>query len=199
MIRRILFLLISTLSLSAMGQSYAEMISAYRDSIDQRFADSSTSILTPETRQQFTGLDYFVPHDSFNIPAKFKRVRCGRTFKMQTSTDRLPIYKVYGVVRFELNDTIRQLTVYQSMDPRIREAYPDHLFCPFKDLTNGVETYGGGRYLDLSKKALKSNPTIDFNKAYNPYCAYNYKYSCPIPPVENHLKIRIEAGVKKIE
>ena len=71
----------------------------------------------------------------------------------------------------------------------------DHLFLPFTDNTNGVETYGGGRYIDL-KIPAGNTINIDFNKAYNPYCAYSDKYSCPIPPPENHLDIEIKAGIK---
>jgi hypothetical protein len=73
---------------------------------------------------------------------------------------------------------------------------PEYLFCPFKDLTNGVDTYGAGRYLDFTLSDI-NNPILDFNYAYNPYCAYNAGYSCPIPPYENHLKIAITAGEKK--
>ena len=75
------------------------------------------------------------------------------------------------------------------------EEFVDYLFLPFTDLTNGEATYAGGRYIDL---AIPDGDTliIDFNKSYNPYCAYNKKYSCPIVPKVNHLEIDINAGVK---
>jgi uncharacterized protein (DUF1684 family) len=88
------------------------------------------------------------------------------------------------------------LAIYQNVDLVNTAGYEDYLFIPFKDLTNGEDTYGGGRYLDL-KIPEGETILIDFNRAYNPYCAYNHNYSCPIPPFENHLKVKIEAGVKK--
>jgi uncharacterized protein (DUF1684 family) len=79
--------------------------------------------------------------------------------------------------------------------------YKDYLYLPFKDFTNGESTYGGGRYLDFKMSDIQENQTIiiDFNKAYNPYCAYSDGYSCPIPPSENHLQVFIEAGEKNIK
>jgi uncharacterized protein (DUF1684 family) len=72
---------------------------------------------------------------------------------------------------------------------------PEYLFCPFKDKTNGNQTYGSGRFLDFEEKDLE-NMVLDFNYAYNPYCAYNSNYSCPIPPFENHLDVEVLAGEK---
>jgi uncharacterized protein (DUF1684 family) len=86
------------------------------------------------------------------------------------------------------------LNVYQSHTLREKEGYKDYLFLPFTDLTNGNETYGSGRYIDL-RIPERETIIIDFNKAYNPYCAYNYGYACPIPPKENKLKVEIRAGV----
>lgn len=114
---------------------------------------------------------------------------------MQTTTDRLPTYEKYGEAIFELNGKTITLSIYQSHDLRETEKYKNHLFLPFTDLTNGHETYGGGRYLNLS---IPTGDTIviDFNKAYNPLCAYNAKYYCPIPPKSNALQLPIQAGIK---
>lgn len=114
---------------------------------------------------------------------------------MKTTTSRLPIYKEYGKLHFKLNNKSFTLHVYQNEDLVKKKGYEDYLFIPFTDLTSGEESYGGGRYLDMRIGDL-TNPYIDFNLSYNPYCAYNSKYSCPIPPKENFINFRIEAGVK---
>lgn len=114
---------------------------------------------------------------------------------LESSTERTPIYRRYGYIYFELNGKKCRLTAYQNMELIKKEEYKNYLFIPFRDGTSGVESYGGGRYLDVT---IPENETItiDFNLAYNPYCAYSYRYSCPVPPEENTLKIRIEAGEK---
>jgi len=190
----IIFLL---LAVNAFGQSsYSDSINLQRDTINIHFKDSTTSILGKAERKLFTAIDFYAVNDTFNIPAKFRKKWFQPTFEMPTSTSRKPIYKKYGILKFELNGQRHRLIVYQNIELSKLEDYADYLFCPFKDLTNGDETYGGGRYLDMRIGDLKADPRIDFNLCYNPYCAYNYKYSCPIPPKENHLKTRIEAGVK---
>ena len=89
-----------------------------------------------------------------------------------------------------------QLTAYRNIDLSRLEGYRNYLFVPFTDLTNGESTYGGGRYLDL-EGPLGNAVELDFNRAYNPYCAYGGAYSCPIPPIENHLGVAVRAGVLK--
>ncbi|NNC85503.1 MAG: DUF1684 domain-containing protein, partial [Bacteroidia bacterium] len=120
----------------------------------------------------------------------------GRVFEMKTSTARLPVYKTYAKLTFQLDGKDYQLFAYQNQKERDEnDEYKDYLFIPFTDLTNGETSYGGGRYLDM--KIPKTNEVeLDFNTSYNPYCCYNDKYSCPIPPMENHLLIEINAGVK---
>ena len=115
---------------------------------------------------------------------------------MKTSTDRLPIYQRVGYLHFKIEDNDYSLSVFRNLDLSKKKEFKNYLFIPFKDFTNGVETYGGGRYLDIDKPVKKGDWIIDFNKAYNPYCAYSYKYSCPIPPEENFLEVEIKAGVK---
>ncbi len=113
---------------------------------------------------------------------------------MNTTTDQRPKYLVYAIAIFEINEEEYHLNIYKSYSSSIPE-YEDYLFLPFTDETSGNETYGGGRFIDL-RIVEGSEMVIDFNQAYNPYCAYNHGYSCPIPPKDNHLKMRIEAGVK---
>ena len=116
---------------------------------------------------------------------------------MKTSTDRKPKYRVYGVLKFQMNKKNLQLFVYQNLDLMKRPGYEDYLFLPFSDLTNGKESYIGGRYLDM-RIPKTEKVTIDFNKAYNPYCAYNKEFSCPIVPVQNNIPLAIMAGEKYV-
>ena len=116
---------------------------------------------------------------------------------MPTSTDRTPIYRRYGYVDFLIDSISLKLTVYQNIDllKRDRKKFKNYLFIPFKDKTTRNETYGGGRFLDFEIPE-NENASLDFNLAYNPYCAYSHRYSCPIPPEENTLQIEIKAGEK---
>ena len=112
---------------------------------------------------------------------------------MRTSTDRVPVYTDIGTLQFRLNGRKCRLHVYRNVELVRQEAYRDHLFVPFTDLTNGSGSYGGGRYLDL-KGPLEERVVLDFNRAYNPYCAYSDRFSCPVPPRENHLQVEVTAG-----
>ena len=114
---------------------------------------------------------------------------------MKTSTDRLPEYVKYAEAEFELNGKKLKLNVYQNVKLAQNEKYKDYLFIPFKDFTSGETTYGGGRFIE-TEIPDGNILIIDFNKAFNPYCAYNHKYSCPIPPLENSLETEINAGEK---
>ncbi|NCO64284.1 MAG: DUF1684 domain-containing protein [Flavobacteriales bacterium] len=167
----------------------------FQRQLNAEYKDASTSPLKEEDRKVFEGLDFFKYDSTYVVKALFKRTENEIPFKMKTTTDRLPEYLKFGILEFFLNDEIFQLNVYQNQDLIKDEGYEDYLFLPFSDETNGLESYGGGRYIDL--RIPESNTVvIDFNSAYNPYCAYNDKYSCPIVPRENYLKTRIEAGVK---
>jgi uncharacterized protein (DUF1684 family) len=168
----------------------------FQDELNKSYADKEKSPLTEEDFKTFTHLDFFPISDEFIVKAKFIRTRNQKSFEMKTTTARLPIYQKYGELHFTLNGNEFKLNVYQNLDLIKKEEYKNYLFLPFSDLTNGNETYIGGRYIDCYIQ--KGNEwIIDFNKAYNPYCAYNYKYSCPIVPLENDLSIEIKAGVKK--
>src|SRR5690606_27020815 len=116
------------------------------------------------------------------------------SFQMPTTTDRKPYYVTYGKVYFSLKGKEYKLDLFQNLELSADPEYRNYLFAPFTDETNGRSTYGGGRYLDLRIPAAEVM-IIDFNQAYNPYCAYNGKYSCPIPPEQNHLEVEITAGV----
>jgi uncharacterized protein len=132
---------------------------------------------------------------AYRVEAKLYRDTTSDPFEMKTSTTRKPKYRKYGSLVFLLLNKEFQLPVYQNIELLKDSVYADYLFLPFTDLTNGDSTYGGGRYLDL-KIPEANSLIIDFNQCYQPYCAYNHKYSCPIPPIENHMNIEVLAGVK---
>jgi uncharacterized protein len=168
----------------------------FQVNLNKKYADSASSPLKKDDLQHFKALDFFDIDSKYTVEAKFVRTKREKVFKMKTTTSRLPEYKKYGELFFMIDGKELKLNVYQNIDLIKKKEYKDYLFLPFTDLTCGNESYGAGRYIDLriSKNEVQ---IIDFNKAYNPYCVYNYKYSCPIVPSENHLDIEIKAGVKK--
>jgi len=188
-----LLLLLAPLLFQAQN-SYEKDLEEHRAEINREFADSAETILKKADVADFEGLDFFDAAPSFKVKAKFKRIKKGKVTGFATSTERIAKYKPYGTLTFYIDGKKCRLTVYEDVTPS--EEYPDHLFLPFKDLSNGDSTYGGGRYLDLSKSDMDKEVELDFNYCYNPYCAYSNRYSCPVPPERNHLKVKIEAGVK---
>lgn len=175
-------------------QQSASEIQVLRDQHFQELTDSASHLLTAEEIAEFQGLDYFDFNPNFQIQAQFTE-DIGKKFKMPTSTDRLPVYRRYGYVDFVVNGDTCHLEVYQNMALRKQKEFKDYLFIPFRDLTSGTTTYGGGRYLD-THIPVSSSLLLDFNLSYNPYCAYSHRYSCPIPPEVNSLKILVPAGEK---
>ena len=173
-----------------------ESSSDFQKKLNESYSDSNKSPLTPEDLKVFSSLDFYPIDQKYIVESQFVRVRNEKVFEMKTTTDRLPKYKKYGTIYFELEGKKLSLNVYQNLDLIKKPEYKDYLFLPFSDLTCGKESYIGGRYIDLRIPEGRTLE-IDFNKAYNPYCAYNHKYSCPIVPLENDLEIEIKAGVKK--
>ncbi len=160
-----------------------------------QYADEEKSPLTDADFKTFRSLDFYPIDLKYIIETEFVKNEFPVPFEMATTTDRKPIYQKYGTLFFELNGISCELPVYQNMAENIPEEYKNHIFVPFTDLTTGKESYGGGRYVDL-ELPFDATVIIDFNSAYNPYCAYNHKYSCAVPPKENELKVAIKAGVK---
>jgi uncharacterized protein (DUF1684 family) len=120
-----------------------------------------------------------------------------KQFEMPTHSGKTKLYRQYGLLTFKVKNKACSLQVFQSQTLIKDTKYKDHLFVPFTDLTTYEQTYGGGRYIDLSLAEVQAGKIIiDFNKAYNPYCAYAEGYNCPIPPRENRLPVAIKAGEK---
>jgi uncharacterized protein len=190
------FLLFFYFSIANSQDKTTETSKEFQDNLNLDYADKEKSPLMEEDLKNFKALDFFPISDKYIVEATFVRTKKEKVFKMKTSTERLPLYKKYGELHFIIDGIACKLNVYQNIDLIKKPGFNDYLFLPFSDLTSGKESYIGGRYVDLRIQKGKLW-TIDFNKAYNPYCAYNHKYSCPIVPLENDLNVEILAGVKK--
>lgn len=167
----------------------------FQKKMNSEFKDASTSPLKTKDLKKFKGLEFFKFDSTYVVNATLKRTPDTPFFKMKTTTDRVSEEREYGILSFEIRGESFELKVYQGKELMTTEGYEDYLFLPFLDETNGENTYGGGRYIDL--RIPEGNIiTVDFNTAYNPLCAYNEKYSCPIVPRQNYLRTKVEAGVK---
>lgn len=194
--RLLLLVLLVSSTVFAQNKEAIKEIKEHQKELNTQFKTEGESPLTEKDRKHFKALDFFDIDLNFRVDATFVRTKDEASFKMKTSTDRLPEYVKYGELHFKLHNQDLKLNVYQNVKLVQKEEYKDYLFIPFTDLTNGETSYGGGRYIDF-KKPSKKNVILDFNKSYNPYCAYSGRYSCPIPPIENHLLVEVNAGVKK--
>jgi uncharacterized protein (DUF1684 family) len=174
------------------GKRFSTTESEFQTSLNALFKDASRSPLKPENLKTFKGLSFFPVDSSFVVVAKLKRTNTSNFFEMKTSTTRLSKERVFGILSFKIKGLDYSLKVYQSESSVLESS--DYLFLPFLDATNGLTTYGGGRYIDLTIPD-GDHIWLDFNKSYNPYCVYNARYSCPIVPRENFLPIKVEAGV----
>lgn len=189
------------LSLLCMSVLFAQESKQFREAkkfqqkLNKEFSSKEESPLSKEELASFKSLDFYPVDTNFMVTATLTFPEDSEPFKMKTNTDRLPVYKLYATANFTLKGKNYTLEIYQNEKLLLTPDYEDYLFLPFTDLTNGESTYGGGRYIDL-RLPEANRIIIDFNQAYNPYCAYNEKYSCPVPPKANHLDIRISAGVK---
>lgn len=190
----LLFLMVFTLGCAQDKQMLSGETEWQRE-MNADFKDASKSPLKDKDRKNFTGLDFYKYDSTYVVKASLKRTPDTQWFKMKTTTDRESEERVFGILSFELKGKMYQLNVYQGKESMTTEGYEDYLFLPFLDDTNGSGSYAGGRYIDL-RIPDGDILFIDFNTAYNPYCAYDEKYSCPIVPRENYLDTEVKAGVK---
>ncbi|BDB57308.1 DUF1684 domain-containing protein [Flavobacterium ammonificans] len=180
----------------AQAQFDLASIEKFQKELNAEYADAKTSPLLPEDLISFQTLDFYPANAQFFVVAKFIRTENEQPFEMKTTTTRKPVYVKYGEAHFSIDGQDFKLNIYSNIELSKKKEYKDYLFLPFSDLTCGNESYIGGRYLDL-EIPQGNTIVIDFNTSYNPYCAYNPKYSCPKVPLENDLKIEIRAGVQK--
>jgi uncharacterized protein (DUF1684 family) len=144
-----------------------------------------------DSKEPFTGLKYFEPNPKFRINANLEAVENKKMVVLQTSDNKEQRYLEYAYATFTLDDVRCKLLILEVAD---NGPFRGTLFLAFADQSSAIETYGAGRYLDIKKVPGATSITLDFNEAYNPYCAYNDTFSCPFPPKENNLNVAILAG-----
>jgi uncharacterized protein (DUF1684 family) len=179
--------------------SYAQKTDAqgYMDSIKAFRADYVQTHELLTTREQKALLSFYPLDPAYRVVARFEKYADSPWFSMPTSGETPQIQRKYGRLTFMIHDTVLHLMVYQSQALLQKAATRDYLFIPFTDATSGIDSYGAGRYIDGTISDIRnSSLVLDFNKAYNPYCAYSAGYNCPIPPRENDLPVAIRAGGK---
>jgi uncharacterized protein len=174
-----------------MKAQFEQEVMSLRADKDSFLRNNIDSPIPPSERPSFKGLKYFPPDDSYRVTSKLERFDTPKPIVISTSTGTQQAYVRYGAFSFQIQGKTLKLFVYKSAE----DPYARSLFVPFSDATSGRETYGAGRYLDLEEQG-GDDYELDFNMAYNPYCAYSEEYTCPIPPIENRLPVRILAGEK---
>lgn len=170
-------------------------IKKFQKELNAEYLNPKESPLRDDNLKNFKKHPFFPIDLKYRVTAKFAKTENPVPFELPTSSGKFQSYQEFGIAEFEIDGKQHALKIYQNLRLIKMEKYKDHLFLPFRDETNGKETYGGGKYMDLK---IPNGDTIvlDFNLSYQPYCAYNaFDYNCPIVPEENKLPVRIEAGV----
>ncbi len=172
-------------------KEYIKAVEQFRKEKDEFFRQGPQSPLTPEQRQAFKGLKYYPVDPKYRIITKLIKLDDPEIIEIPTTGGSSQHYIKFGKITFAIDDQNCELIIFQS-------THDNHLFLPFRDATAGKETYGAGRYVEV--ELLEDDTCIvDFNLAYNPYCAYNDNWVCPMTPFENYLNCEIKAGEKKFK
>lgn len=201
LVSNIFLFLLSSCYDSIVGKHAAfskKVIETYQSELKEFYLNPKTTPLKGIEIDSFKGITFFPINEEYYVIAKVTSITNGDTVIMPTSAQNTKRYLEYCYLDFTINNQKLRLTAYLSIkNENELVVHKDvELFVPFKDETNSVSSYGGGRYLDIhTKNIINDEIVLDFNKAYNPYCAYSIFYNCPIPPSANHLKIEIPAGV----
>lgn len=187
----LVFLLIIILSCAPIHKE----IRTHRETYKNDFLHDPRS---PLKESDLKYLDFYPPSTDAKVEAEFRHTPEAEPFDLPTYSGITRSYRKYGEANFTWEGHRAKLSIYQNMTFISNPVYKDYLFLPFKDLTNGISTYGGGRYINISKAdADDGTVTIDFNKSYNPWCAFSDGFNCPIPPAENHLPFEVRAGERQ--
>lgn len=186
----ILFVACSSNSSGTYSDNYILNITKERSEKDKHVIKDG--IIEEDLLEKFKGLRYFDVDSAYKLKAAVIECPLNKV-EFKTTTERAPVYYTICKLRFNIKGVDCELMAYAE-----DSLGQSGLFIPFKDLTSNKTSYGGGRYLDVKSKGEKESLTLDFNLAYNPYCHYNHSYSCPLVPIENTLKVAIEAGEKKL-
>jgi uncharacterized protein (DUF1684 family) len=183
----------------AIAQDYTHEIEEYRKEQNAEFLNPEESPLTRQQRRKFKGHDFYPADEAYRVVARFEATPDSKPFPLGTSKGRSRLYKRIGILHFELKGKPYTLEAYLQVQSFAMKQQTVYVFLPVVDETTGNETYGAGRYLHYEGIPEGTEWVIDFNKLYNPYCAYSDNYDCPKVPEPNHLPIKIEAGVRGYE
>lgn len=190
-----IFLLFPLLIFSQKISKEETEIKKFQKELNAEYLNPKETPLRGDNFKNFKQHPFFPISLKYRITAKFEKTENAEPFDLPTSSGKTKPYREFGKATFQLDGKSYTLTLYQSLDLIKEKKYKDYLFLPFRDATNEKETYGGGKYLDLTIPKGKTI-ILDFNKSYHPYCAYNaYDYNCPVVPEENKLPVEIRAGV----
>lgn len=184
------------LSASLMAQDYQQESIDYQIKLNADYKTGENSPLSPRDKDMFHALNFYEFNPEFIVEARFEKLDNTEELLLKTSTSRIATYTKYGYLYFTLKGVSCKLLVLSSPSLKDDPEYYNYLSVYFTDQTNGNGSYKVGRYMEL-RSPLKETVTLNFNNTYNPYCAYSKRYSCPVPPVENHLDVEITAGVQK--
>lgn len=195
MILTFLFAAIITVQGMTQDSSGLEVYHAFWDKVDGEYKDPEHSPLSDSDLAEFDSIARFDFDANYRVMAYWKAAKREKPIKVKTSSEKVKSFQKVADLVFVLGGDTLSLAAYQNLELMRNPLYKDYIFVPFTDESNGFDTYGGGRYLDINRPASDSL-IVDFNHTYNPYCAYSDGYSCPIPPKENSLKISILAGAK---
>lgn len=183
-------------NLQAQESSFLSEIEKYRKEQNEEFLNPDKSPLSPEERSAFEGHEFFEADEAYRVTARFEPTPNDKPFPLGTSKGGTQLYKRIGILHFELGGRPYTMEAYLQVQRFRIPGQKPIVFLPLVDETTAVTTYGGGRYLHYEGIPEGTEWVIDFNKLYNPYCAYSDKYECPMVPEANHLPIAIEAGIK---
>ncbi|WP_158441685.1 DUF1684 domain-containing protein [Nonlabens dokdonensis] len=187
------FLITST---AVVAQDYKKESIDYRQKLSQEYKSGENNVLTAREKKNFGYLNFYDFDPDFVVEARFEPLDNTEELKLETSTTRIASYVKYGYLHFSLKGKKCKLLVLSSPDLKDDPEYYNYLSVYFTDETNGQGSYDIGRYMEL-RSPLSEKVVLNFNNTYNPYCAYSKRFSCPIPPKENHLPLSVKAGVKK--
>lgn len=175
--------------------------SAFTDEINHHRAEYKADFLkderAPLEEADMEHMHFYDADENYNCHCDFQLTPETKPFELSTYSGKTKPFRQYGIATCMINSKKTKVHLYTNLRVQAMPGYKDHLFLPFKDHTSGEDTYGGGRYIDLKTGDIQNGKVmIDFNKCYNPWCAYSDGYNCPIPPIENHFDLPIMAGEK---
>lgn len=192
-------ILITFLFLSCSTKKQIQTKTSYIDQIEHHRTEYKTEFIADEraplNKEDLKHMHFFPADESYKCECNVQITPEAKPFELSTYSGITKSFRQYGIATCPINKKETKVYLYTSLRTIAMSGYKDYLFLPFKDITNSEETYGGGRYIDLKTGDIQNGKvTIDFNKCYNPWCAYSDGYNCPIPPVENHFDLEIRAG-----